>query len=320
MQNNISYGSEKIVSREALAAIVQDLKQQGKTIVTTNGSFDLLHIGHVTMLQEAKSLGDALIVGLNSDASVRSYKGKYRPICPQKQRVGMLAALTCTDYITIFDELTPIPLLEIIQPDIHVNSPEHGYECVEREIVERYGGHIHLAQLIEGISTSQLIARILEASSHTPCRGIFIHAKDLFELDYPSSERDKISGKLKFALLTKATLSVLRQFNSQGFRIFILSPCSEVRQEKDIVEILYRQGVEISLCSSIERAVEDFDVILAKSFVISGDMADIQIGRELNCKTILLKTPTVDQKNTSDAAGPHFFAKNFPETANFVRD
>jgi rfaE bifunctional protein nucleotidyltransferase chain/domain len=196
--------SEKIVSREALAKIIQDLKRRGSIIVTTNGSFDLLHIGHVTMLQEAKSLGDVLIVGMNSDASVRRYKGKYRPICSQNHRAEMLAALECTNYITIFDESTPIEFLKIVRPNIHVNSPEHGYECIEREIVEQHGGRIHLARLIEEMSTTQLIQRILDASSHEPCQAIFLNPADLVH----ENQEDM--------------LNTLKQFQEMGFQLFLL--------------------------------------------------------------------------------------------------
>lgn len=334
MQRKRLYPSEKIVSRETLTEIVRELKQQGKTIVTTNGSFDLLHIGHIAMLQEAKSLGDVLIIGLNSDASIQAYKGKYRPLCPQEHRAGMLAALACTDYITIFDELTPIELLKVIQPHIHVNSPEHGKECVERKVVEQHGGRIHLAQLVEGMSTTQLIDRILEVSSHTPCRGIFFNATDLFELDTTFSAVDNISGKLKFALLSRATINALREFSTLGFLIFILMEESIRRQYEQIQEAFRKNEIENSRFlfypqgsdnlaqqmkrTLIEQAVADFDVMLAKSFVISGDMSDIQIGRDINCKTILLAKHSTGQKNISGAAGPHFVAEDLQKIVNFL--
>lgn len=311
MQRKISYLSEKVVSRETLIAIVQVLKQQGKIIVTTNGSFDLLHIGHVTMLQEAKSLGDVLIVGLNSDTSVRSYKGKYRPICPQEHRAAMLAALVCTDYITIFDELTPVPLLEVIQPDIHVNSLEHGYECVEHEVVARYGGRIHLAQLVEEMSTSLLLERILEVASHTPRRGIFINGSDLLDPGTVSSRTHDIP---------ETTFSALHQFSTKGFQIFLLASGTEITKEHDIVETLRQRGIEISLLSSIESAGREFDLILAKSFIISSNIADIQMGRELNCKTVLLRRPSNTQEGKSATAGSHVVVHDLQEVVAVVDD
>ena len=285
---------EKIVSRETLATIVRNLKQRGATIVTTNGSFDLLHVGHVTMLQEAKSLGDVLIVGMNSDASVRCYKGKARPICPQEHRAKMLAALECPDYITIFDELTPIPLLEIIQPDIHVNSPEHGYDCIERDVVEQHGGRIHLAQMVEGMSTSQLMQRIVEAASHQSRRGIFLNPLVLAQSD---QER---------------TLKALQQFHELGFRLFVLDPAdNHIKQQiQCLLQNFDVPLIQISPASkateSLDTLIDDYDISVAKSFLISTEMKDIRTGREINCKTILVQESGQQQKaRVVPAPGPH---------------
>ncbi len=285
--NSFPHISQKILSRNTLAGVVRTVKQQRKTIVTTNGSFDLLHIGHVTMLQEAKSLGDVLIVGLNSDASVQRYKGRYRPICPQKHRTAMVAALECTDYVTIFEEDTPIELLRIIQPDIHVNSPEHGKDCVEREVVEQHGGRIHVAQLVEGMSTSHLIEHILDAASHTPCRGIFLRPHAFFETAARSVE-------------------VFRMIWDGGFHIFLLSADPEHLRHHDMVNRLRREGVDIHAVSSMQSAVREYDVILAKSLLVSSTMADIQMGRECNAKTVLLSTTPNSSDVPGKAAAPHF--------------
>jgi len=295
---------EKIVSRDALSKIVQDLKQRGSTIVTTNGSFDLLHIGHVTMLQEAKSLGDVLIVGMNSDASVRRYKGKYRPICPQKHRTNMLAALECTDYITIFDESTPIEFLKIVQPDIHVNSPEHGYECIEREVVEQHGGRIHLARLIEGMSTTQLVQRILDASSHEPGQAIFLNPADLMH-----ENQEDIQNTLK-------------QFQKMGFQLFILEhlELSIVNCQLSIVNYQLNPPLRGVSPQNIEKTADDYNISLAKSFVISSEMKDIQMGRQVNCKTILLKKLArhAEKKNSISCTGPHYTVENFLDAVNLL--
>ncbi|MDY0096491.1 MAG: adenylyltransferase/cytidyltransferase family protein [Candidatus Vecturithrix sp.] len=289
---------EKIVPRNKLSSLAKKLKQQGKRIVTTNGSFDLLHIGHVTMLEEAKSLGDVLIVGLNSDSSIKRYKGKYRPICPQQHRAGMLAALACTDYITIFDELTPIKLLEILRPQIHVNSPEHGKECVEREVVERYGGRIHLAQLIEGMSTTQLLQRILDVTSHAPGRGIFLNASDLIEDLSSSSNSSPVSESAIFSL---------NRLVSQGFQLFIFI---EEKEKKSLCSLgIPPQAIMYPLRQPkrdiILRATDAFDLVLAKSIVMSSRAEDIQCGRDLNCKTLWLRSRRAEPIHWSRSAGPH---------------
>ncbi|MCP4402476.1 MAG: adenylyltransferase/cytidyltransferase family protein [bacterium] len=298
MQPKKSFESKKILSRQALAECVQRLKLEGKTIVTTNGSFDLLHMGHVTMLQEAKSLGNVLIVGLNSDAGIRRYKGKYRPICPETQRAGMLAALACVDYITIFDELTPIELLGLIQPHIHVNSPEHGKDCVEREVVEQHGGRIHLAQLVAGMSTTQLIGRIRESLAHTSAVAIFIRAESLLLALADLETREQREEALR---------ALFRQFIQQGFQFFIFHSPADPQTLEDVEELLgesalpERHDATINFCRSEKPATELFeqladerDLILAKSVVISHVMQDVQAGRTLNCKTIFFAHPQAE--------------------------
>ena len=311
--------SQKIVLREVVSKIVQDLKQRGAVIVTTNGSFDLLHIGHVTMLQEAKALGDVLIVGVNSDASVKQYKGKSRPICPQEHRVEMLAALACTDYITIFDELTPIELLALIQPHIHVNSPEHGYECVEREVVERHGGRIYLARLVAGMSTSQLIERILEASAQQPGRAIFLNVSDLLHPPAPLKGGPPPAPPQG----GNSTLNALKQFCDAGFRLLFLETQPEIAPEvrnsyRQFQEDLRAQGIEIKMIESLEQAAAEFDVSLAKSFLISAEMRDIEKGRVVNCKTIFLKKRTDQPEPTFPSIGPNYTVENFQEVVGLL--
>ena len=150
----------KIVSLETLPALVKKLKSQGKTIVTNNGSYDIVHLGHILGLFEAKRQGDILIVGVNSDFSVKSYKGSHRPINDERMRVRLLAALSCTDYVFLFDDLDPRKWLETIQPDIHTNGAEYGNNCIERDVVEAHGGKIYLLSMVEGYKTTNIIEKI----------------------------------------------------------------------------------------------------------------------------------------------------------------
>jgi D-beta-D-heptose 7-phosphate kinase/D-beta-D-heptose 1-phosphate adenosyltransferase len=154
---------EKIKTREDLHAIVEDLKKKEKRIVFTNGCFDLLHLGHVRYLEKAKSLGDILIVGVNSDRSVRNLKGPERPILPEEERTEILSSLACVDYITIFDELTPLELISFLQPHILVKGGDWTKETiVGAEVVEKLGGEVVILPFIEGSSTSNLIGTILK--------------------------------------------------------------------------------------------------------------------------------------------------------------
>jgi D-beta-D-heptose 7-phosphate kinase/D-beta-D-heptose 1-phosphate adenosyltransferase len=148
----------KVVSPFELVARVEALRSQHKSIVFTNGCFDLLHAGHVRCLQEAAALGDVLIVAVNSDASVKQLKGELRPLMPEADRTAVLAALSCVDLVVVFDELTPEALLERVRPDVLAKGGTYRVEDIAgREIVEKYGGRVHLTQVVEGLSTTALV-------------------------------------------------------------------------------------------------------------------------------------------------------------------
>jgi rfaE bifunctional protein nucleotidyltransferase chain/domain len=141
--------------------LVQELRAAGKTIVFTNGVFDLLHPGHVRYLQHARSLGDALIIGINSDRSVRAVKGLDRPINPESERAEILAALDCVDAVAIFDEETPFEIISAVQPDILVKGADWAdHAIVGRDIVEARGGKVVRAALEQGYSTSSILAKV----------------------------------------------------------------------------------------------------------------------------------------------------------------
>jgi D-beta-D-heptose 7-phosphate kinase/D-beta-D-heptose 1-phosphate adenosyltransferase len=154
---------EKIKAKEDLQRIVDNLKAKRKRIVFTNGCFDLLHVGHIRYLEEAKALGDILVVGINSDRSVRNIKGPLRPILPEEERAEILSGLGCVDYITIFDEADPLKLISSLQPHILVKGGDWTKETtVGKEVVERSGGEVIILPFVQGASTSNLIEAILE--------------------------------------------------------------------------------------------------------------------------------------------------------------
>ena len=155
----------KMISIKVLESLCQKLRKQGKKIVSTNGVFDILHLGHITYLQKARELGDVLIVGLNSDSSVRMIKGPKRPLNDELARASCLAALECVDYVVIFSDSNPIALLEKIKPNIHVKGGDYeGKEgkIVEKGIVEKNGGKIVLIDMVKGYSTTSLIEKIVD--------------------------------------------------------------------------------------------------------------------------------------------------------------
>ena len=155
----------KILSIDALIKERRQLRGEGKRLVFTNGCFDLLHPGHVSYLRQARSLGDALIVALNSDRSVRSIKGPGRPILNQQERAEVIAALEAVDYVTIFDDETPRDLIAAVLPDVLVKGGDWALdEIVGRQEVEAAGGRVLSLPYIEGSSTTDIIERIKKLS------------------------------------------------------------------------------------------------------------------------------------------------------------
>lgn len=156
----------KIVGREQLAELMAAERAKGKKVVFTNGCFDLLHAGHVKYLQAARRLGDLLLLGLNSDASIRRLKGARRPLINQEERSHIMAALDCIDYICIFDEDTPLELIRAVRPQILVKGGDYTPEgVVGRELVESFGGRVELIPFLDGRSTTNIIEKVLERYS-----------------------------------------------------------------------------------------------------------------------------------------------------------
>jgi rfaE bifunctional protein nucleotidyltransferase chain/domain len=168
--------SPKIISRAGLTTRIDTLREQGSSIICTNGVFDLMHIGHLRYLQSARLLGDYLIVGVNSDESTRSLKGPMRPLVSENERAEMLAGLDCVDFVTIFPEKTAEELVRIIRPHIYVKggdytlSPTDGNNIFQKklpeaDIVLSQGGRVELIPYLPNHSTTQLIDRILSLSN-----------------------------------------------------------------------------------------------------------------------------------------------------------
>lgn len=155
------YYSRKLLAPEELAAWREEVAQEGKTLATLNGSFDILHAGHLHMLYEASLQADILLVALNTDASIAAYKDPRRPIIPLESRLKLISALEFVDYVTWFPETDPRTLLTVLCPDVHVNGAEYGANCIEAETVKQGGGRIHIVDLVPGLSTSQIIKKIL---------------------------------------------------------------------------------------------------------------------------------------------------------------
>lgn len=153
----------KILALSALLEVRKRLRAEGKAVVFTNGCFDILHSGHVAYLNFARKQGDALILGLNSDVSVRQNKGAHRPINSEQERATVLAALECVDYVVFFDEDEPKALISALLPDVLVKGEDWAHYVSGREVVEAVGGRVLLAPMLEGRSTTGMIERIRQA-------------------------------------------------------------------------------------------------------------------------------------------------------------
>ena len=154
--------NKKITTLNRLIPIVNKLKKQNKKIITTNGVFDILHLGHVMYLEQAKKLGDVLIVGVNTDASVKLNKGSKRPISNEKSRLGVLAGLESVDYVFLFNEKDPRRWLSKLKPDVHVKAGDYKLsQIIETSVVEENGGKIVVVKMEKGYSTTGIINKIL---------------------------------------------------------------------------------------------------------------------------------------------------------------
>lgn len=149
------------VDRKDIGEIIKALKAKGKKVVATNGCFDILHVGHVRYLQKSKSFGDILVVGLNSDISVKILKGETRPINPQEDRAEVLCALACVDYVVMFDEKTPVDLLDLIKPDIYTKGGDYTLETLpEADVILKNNGKVEFIDFVEGKSTTKIIDKM----------------------------------------------------------------------------------------------------------------------------------------------------------------
>lgn len=156
---------KKLILPEHLEEKIAHLRARGLSLATLNGSFDLMHAGHLFIIYEASKQADRLIVALNSDSSIQKYKSPDRPIIPLQYRLEMMAALEFVDFVTFFEETDPRALLTKIRPDVHVNGAEYGAACIEAETIKMQGGRLYLVDRIPNLATSAIIEKIKRIGS-----------------------------------------------------------------------------------------------------------------------------------------------------------
>ena len=330
--------NSKIKNQEEIIEITENLRKEGKKVVTYNGSFDILHFGHIKSLEEAKQKGDALIVLLNSDNSVRNYKGPNHPVNSQDHRAEVLSAVGHVDYVVNFDEINPKEILKKIKPDIHCNGSDWGKNCVERSVVEENGGRIHILKWQQGFSTSGLIKKNSDVYSNREVKAVFLDRDGTININEPEYVH-KISD-FKFV---PGAISALKKLSKTGYKIIIVTNQSGIARgyynEKDL-KILHNwmlsefknKGIRIDgiyYCSHgqddncscrkpkpgmLLKAGQDFGLNLSKSWMVGDGSVDIVAGREANLKTIKIG----DKMPAGLKLEPNHYAKNLAEAIKII--
>src|SRR3989344_6206190 len=322
--------NKKITDTTEIKRIVKELKLSHKKIVTYNGNFDILHLGHLKSIQEAKRQGDVLVILINSDASIKLYKGPNRPIMPEGERAETLALINEVDYVILFDEINPKKVLSEIAPNVHCNGSDWGENCVERSVVEENGGEIYILSWEKGLSTTNIIKRIINLYKIPTVRSVF--------LDRDGVINDNKSGYVyrieDFEFLPGA-LDQLKKLSVTNYKLIIITNQSGIGRnyythkdfeklnrwmlrefkKKDIrVDKVYfcpHKPEENCDCRKpkigmLTNAVKDFDISLNDSWLIGNDEKDVIMCREANVKTIKLGKKM--SKNLK--LEPSFYAKD----------
>lgn len=330
--------NKKIKNQDEIVKISEKMRKKGKKIVVFNGSFDLLHIGHIRSIQQSKKQGDVLILTINSDKSVKSYKGPKLPIVPQRDRADALAALEDVDFVVLFDEITPNSVLAKIKPHIYCKSPDWGKNCIERAIIESYGGKIHLLPWQEGYSTTNLVEKIINIHEEPTVKAVFLDRDGTINLN-----KEGYIHKVENFEFTPGALSALKRLSKTDYKIIIITNQSGIGRKfftenqfnklnSWMLKQLKKSGVRIDkvyFCphhpddrcecrkpkiGMIRKAVEEYRIRLDKSWMIGDDEKDVITGRESNVKSI-----KIGKKLPKDLKlEPHYYAKNLKEAVDII--
>jgi D-glycero-D-manno-heptose 1,7-bisphosphate phosphatase len=303
----------KVLGLEELLPLRARWREEGRTVVWTNGCFDLLHVGHVRSLQDARGLGDVLVVGVNSDRSVWRLKGPSRPLVPEAERAEVLAALECVDAVVVFDELTPEAILARVKPDVCCKggdyAPPHGKPVPEAALVESYGGRMAFLALSPGVSTTEL-ARRAAAPAPGGRPAVFLDRDGTLveDVGYPRDPRQ--------VRLLPGAAAALAELRERGFALVLVSNQSGVgrglltqeqaqRVHGRLAELLAEQGARLDgayycyhapeegcACRKpsphlLRAAADELGLDLTRSFMVGDKSSDVEAGLGAGCRAVL---------------------------------
>ncbi len=325
--------SAKLLSPDQAAAQIARWRRDGKKTVAVSGSFDILHQGHMNLLSEARAGGDALLVLLNSDASVRAYKGPGRPLAAQETRAAQLAALPMVDAVVLFDEVVPLGLLEKLKPDILANGPDYGPDCIERPVVESWGGRILMTSPRTGANSTSAIAQRLGVAPNP--RAV------LLDRDGTLVEDPGYLSRPEQLVWKEGAADALKRLSEAGFLLIVITNQSGIGRglfsKTDMEQVhqrlqgdLAKAGVtlkaiyhcphrpeEACACRKpgtglLLQAGSEHGLDLSKSWMVGDKCSDIEAGRMANMRTALVYS------KASCRPAPHVIAPTLTAAAEAI--
>lgn len=300
---------KKVKTKKEIISLAKVLKAKGKKVVVFSGSFELLHAGHVVAIQEAKAQGDILIILLNSDQSITSYKGVNHLLNSQNERIQMLSALEAVDYVVLFDELTPVEILSQIKANTYCNGSDWGLNCIERSVVEENGGKVYVLKK-RVFSTSGLIDKIIKNRATPDVQAVFLDRDGTINLNHPGYVKE-----IKDFVFATGAVQAFKKLSKTGYKIIVITNQSGIGRKimtenglkkihRWMVQELKKKGARIDgiyYCSHhpdagcscrkpmpglFLRAAKDFNINLSKSWMVGDDKKDILAARRANIKAI----------------------------------
>lgn len=345
-------GVLKLTTREQLVKLIEPLRKQGKRLGFTSGSFDLLHAGHVAYLQEARTLCEYLMVGINSDSSIKSYKDPARPINPQQARAAVVAALSCVDAVFLFDEINNNQNITELRPDIYIKAGDYDRSRLSSAAqVEAYGGEVKFVRFVDGYSSTRVIQRILDAyapvgviasepAAPHPAPAIFLD-RDGTLIEHVEYLHDPkkvrvIPGvgegirKLRahgywIVVVTNQPGIGLGYFTVEDFFLTNRAWLKVVGKEGAILDKIYfcphSEAVQCECrkpeLGMIRRAQRELPILLEQSVVVGDTTFDIELARRAGCKSLLVRTGQAGQDKRF-AVAPDWEADDLGSAAELI--